>query len=501
MTNLISWTFFIFLAVALVVHYLVPKKGQWIVILVANIAFYAFSGVQNFAFILTSALTSFFLATAVDHFPKKAKAPRRAILVAFLAINVGILLYLKQYLPLKCSLVLPLGISFYTFSVISYFMDVYNKKYARETNFFRYLTFVSFFPQLISGPINRYNMTGECLKKERPFDFENIKSGALLFLFGAMKKYCIADLLSDKMAPILDQGFTDVPGVLCAFAILVYAVWQYADFSGGIDMVMGVAKLFGVDMQPNFRQPYFSVSLADFWRRWHISLGLWMRDYVFYPLALTKVLQKLSKRIMGRTPTATSKHLARSVTGGFCNIVVFFLVGVWHGPQLHYVVWGLYNGIVIALSDALKPTFEKINKALHIPTASKGMHVFRIIRTFFIVCIGWYFDRIVSVKDGFLYLKRTFCNFGDLSLIFTKSYLKAVFGGFVDIESRIVIIAIALILVVINSVKSECGVDLWTRVKRKPLLLRFAAFWAPLILIILSFSFSPGNPVFMYAQF
>lgn len=501
MTNLISWTFVIFLGVALLVHYLVPKKGQWVVILVANLAFYAFSGVQNFVFILISALTSFFGAAIVEPLPKKSKAPRRLVLAIFLAINLGVLLYLKHYLPIKCSLVLPLGISFYTFSVISYFMDVYNKKYKRETNFFRYLTFVSFFPQLISGPINRYNLTGESLKKARPFDFENIKSGLLLFLFGAMKKYCIADLLSDKMAPILDQGYTNVPGALCAFAILVYAIWQYADFSGGIDMVMGVAKLFGVDMQPNFRQPYFSVSLADFWRRWHISLGLWMRDYVFYPLALTKLLQRLSKAVAGKTPSPLSKHLARSVTGGVCNIAVFFLVGVWHGPQLHYVAWGLYNGIVIALSDALKPFFEKINKALRIPTASKGMHVFRIVRTFFIVCVGWYFDRIESVRDGLLYLKRTFFDFGNVKEVFSVPYLKAVFGGFTDIESRLVIITIASILVFVNSVYCENGLDLWARIKRKPLLLRFTAFWAPIILIILSFSFSPGNPVFMYAQF
>lgn len=522
MTNLISWTFVIFLVATLIIHYAVPRRFQWIVILIANCVFYAFGGFKHFFFIITTALASFYGAVIVeklhDTLKSKKKALKQAgasqdeirratdsttfkcrlVLVAFLLITLGMLVVLKRYINIPLvsalSIAFPLGISFYTFSTISYFMDVYNKKYKREHNFFRYFSFVSFFPQLIMGPINRYDRLGKNLNEQRSFDFDNIKRGVLLFLFGAMKKYCIADLLSNKMDPILQQGYTSLPGGLALFGVLIYAIYQYADFSGGIDMVMGVAALFGVKMEQNFRQPYFSTSLADFWRRWHISLGLFMRDYVFYPLALTKPMQRLTK-------TIPNKHLSRSVTGGICNIVVFFLVGLWHGNTAHFIVWGLYNGIIIAASDALRPFFEKINAALHINAKSRGFHVFQIVRTFAIVNFGWYFDKIEDVRFAFLYLKRTFTAFGDPRVFLTKQYIKNIFGSLHDLESQLILIFISLVITFIISVKTECGEDVYSKIKGKPIALRYVAFYVPLLLVILSFSFSPGNPVFMYAQY
>lgn len=539
MTNLITWSFAILVAVALLLYYTVPKRFGWVVILLTNCVFYAFSGIQNFAFLITAALASFFGALVTSHLNDIARANKekrqsvtalkRVTLIAFLTIVIGILLYLKHYLPIRCSLLLPLGISFYTFSAITYFMDVYNKKIAVEKNFFRYFSYVSFFPALITGPINRYNELGKQLHEDHPFEFDNIKHGILLFLFGAMKKYAIADLMSDRMSPILDQGYTNLPGGLALIGVLIYAVWQYADFSGGVDMVLGVAMLFGIRLPQNFRQPYFSISLADFWRRWHITLGAFMRDYVFYPLALTKVMQRITKLIAGNPSNnkslarATSpagkaqdnksgdnkhsntfnirKHLARSITGGFCNIVVFFFVGIWHGRELHFVIWGLYNGVIIALSDALKPLFDAINSALHIPVKSLAWKVFRIIRTFIIVCLGWYFDRIVDVKMALLYIKRLFTDFGNPADFLSTQYLKSIFDSFRDVESQLVLITLSLIVLIVASVKRERGYDLWDSVKKKNIAVRYAAYYIPLLLVILSFSFSPGNPVFMYAQY
>ena len=178
-------------------------------------------------------------------------------------------------------------------------------------------------------------------------------------------------------------------------AILLYSLQQYADFSGGIDMVLGVAQLYGIEMMPNFRQPYF-LPRWDFWRRWHISLGAWMRDYLFYPFALTKPMQRFGK-------WATShwgKHFGRVLPAAVANLLVFAVVGIWHGPQAHYLAWGLYNGLVIALADLLEPAFKKLNTVLHIPTESRGWHVFRIVRTFIIVNIGWYFDRNEFVQGA-----------------------------------------------------------------------------------------------------
>ncbi|MGN0729894.1 MBOAT family O-acyltransferase [Treponema sp.] len=530
-----SYTFICFLIVSLLCYYAVPKKHQWKIILIANIVFYAFSGIPNFVFILFTSAVTFFGAASVNVFQERLKQKKsslskedfkdekenvkrrkRLILAVVLVCNVGVLAYLKywnaiiQFFSVKVSvsldflyfaghktLLLPLGISFYTFQTISYFMDVYNGKYAPEKNFLKYFLFVSFFPQLIMGPINRFDKMSGQLTAERSFDLENIKHGVLLILFGAMKKYCIADLIVNRISSVLDHSYTNLPGCLILFGVLGYSIYQYADFSGGIDMVLGIAELFGIKMQPNFRQPYFSTSLADFWRRWHISLGLWMKDYVFFPFALTKNMQNIGKWCASHL----GKHFARTVPAGIANIVVFLLVGIWHGPELHYVVWGLYNGLVIAFSDMLKPAFDRLGNFLHINVKSRGFHIFQIIRTFIVVNIGAYFDRIYDVPKSFLYLKRTFTDFGPLSLLKSQSYLKEIFGSFRDVESQLVLIFISGIIVFVTSILKERNIDVYDSIQKKGIVVRWAAYYFPLILVILSMSFSPGNAVFMYAQY
>ena len=428
--NFYSFTFFLFLIISLVAYYLIPKKFQWLVLLSANTVFYAFSGIGNLIFILLSSLITFFSAQLVSNLNETLKQKKevlskedfkieknrtqnikRLVLVAMLFLNVGILIYLKYWRILigAKTLLLPLGISYYTLTTIGYFMDIYNSKYEREKNFLKYFVFVAFFPQLILGPVVRFNQSGIQLKQEHSFDFENIKRGVTLILFGSLKKFIVADLLVKHIGTLFDGTYTNYPGCVLLTGILMYSIYQYADFSGGTDLVLGIAQLFGIELPQNFKQPYFSISLANFWQRWHITLGQWMRDYVFYPLALTKGMQNLSKFCTRKI----SKHFGRTIPACIANIVVFMLVGLWHGPELHFFIWGLYNGLVIALSDILKPVFEKINQILKINTKSSLWKFFQIIRTFIIVNIGWYFDRIVDVKKSFVYLKNTFVHFGN----------------------------------------------------------------------------------------
>lgn len=364
--NFRTWSFGFFLIISLFCYYKLPKKNQWICVLVSSVVFYAFSGAVNLIFILFSSFLTFYGAKKITSYnlllkEKKSVLPKedfkverenikhikRIVLLIVLILNIGLLAYLKYWNAfvsflgncfllnfdfLKFSgfrgILLPLGISFYTFQTTAYFMDIYNGKYENEKNFLKYFTFVSFFPQLIMGPINRFDKLGIQLKEEHEFDFENIKHGVLLILFGAMKKYCIADLLYTRISSVLDHPYDNLPGSLIAFGILTFSIYQYADFSGGIDMVLGISKLFGLEMQPNFKQPYFARNLADFWRRWHISLGLWMKDYVFYPLALTHFMQNIGKFFSAHGGKKIGKHLARTVPAGIANIVVFLLVGI-----------------------------------------------------------------------------------------------------------------------------------------------------------------------------
>ena len=516
--SLLSYTFLLFLLASLFAYYLVPKKFQWIILLAANTVFYAFSGIGNFVFIVLSSFVTYFTARIVSELnsnlklkkneldkadfkieKQKVQNKKRVFLCIMLFINVGILVHLKyvNFLGHFHKIFLPLGISYYTLQMIAYFMDVYNSKVEAESNFFKYFMFVSFFPQLIMGPINRFGQLGKQMQEKHSFDFENIKHGVMLVLYGALKKYLIADMLFGRIADIMDPNFESLPGCMAVFGILMYSIYQYADFSGGVHMVLGIAKLFGLDMAPNFRQPYFSTSLANFWQRWHMSLGGWMRDYVFYPLAFTKGMNNITQWCNKHL----GKHFAKSISACISNIVVFVLVGIWHGPELHFLVWGLYNGLVIALSDLFKPVFDRINVLLHIDPKTKTMHVFRIVRTFIIVNIGWYFDRIVDVPESFVYLRNTFLHFGDIKQCMDRAYLNEIFGHITDFQSQIILVLIGCAITFTVSLLQYNNIDVYASIQKRNIVFRWLCYYVLLILIILSFSFSAGDAGFMYAQY
>ena len=531
--NIVSYKFFILLITALILYYTVPKKNQWFCLLIASLTFYIFSGIFNIFYILITSLSTFYAAKKINSFnsayklskkeeniskeelkvlKNQTKTKKRIILILILLLNFGILAALKYWNTIINSintktainisfllinkgkgLLLPLGISFYTFQSISYFMDVYNEKFQSEEKFFRYLLFISFFPQLIQGPINRYDKTGKELKEEHSFVFDNIKEGLLLFSFGLMKKFVVADTLVKFIELIFDSPYNNYPGSIIVAGILMYSIYQYADFSGGIDMVLGIAKLFGINMQPNFRQPYFSINLGDFWRRWHISLGLWMKDYVFYPLALTRFMQKI-----GQKCAKLSKHLGRAIPAGIANIIVFLIVGIWHGPEMHYVIWGLYNGLVIALSDLFKPLFTKITNVLKFNTKTTAFKIFQIIRTFIIVNIGWYFDRIYDVSKSFHYLNNTFTNFGAK---YFKSLMKSFITEISFAKSKMGLALIGTLIIFIISVLQTKYQNIYEYYKSRNIVIRWGVLYIFIILYLISRTFASGAETFMYANF
>ena len=412
-----------------------------------------------------------------------------------ICLNFGILGYLKYWKVLTGSaagLLLPLGISFYTFQSIGYLIDTYNGKYESEGNFFKYLTFVSFFPQLIQGPINRYDAMGSQISAKHTFEVERTKRALLQIGFGTLKKYAIANLTAEMVSLLLDKPERNYPGCIIVFGILLYSLQQYADFSGGIDMVLGVAKLFGIEMKPNFRQPYFATSLADFWRRWHISLGNWMRDYVFYPFALTKPIKNLGKW----SNKKFGKHIGRVLPAALGNVLVFFLVGLWHGAQWNYIFWGLYNGVVIAVSDFLAPVYAWLNAKLHINTESKIFHLFQIARTFIVVNIGWYFDRIESMDNLWRYVRNTLFYFGAYRFNTVRASV------FINIPVRTYgVVALASLIVLVNSILCEQDKDVYALIHRKNILVRWGLYLVMIFLILMSFTCTTATGGFMYANF
>ena len=415
-------------------YYVCPLRFRWIFLLLISYAYYAYCGMSALPFMLLTTLSTWSGALVIARIGEKnkaelkarkaeldaagkkalkaaAKRKQRVLFWGVLLLNFGVLALLKYTSPVltamgrpALNLVLPLGISFYTFQSMGYLIDVSNGKYPPEKNLLRFALFVSFFPQLIQGPIARYDQLGTQLAQPHRFEMENIHRGLILLLWGFFKKKVIADraliLVNEVFGNQAQYG-----GAVIVVGVLFYSLQQYCDFSGGIDLVAGIAELFGIRLAPNFKRPYFAISLGDFWRRWHISLGAWMRDYVFYPFALTKPMANLSKAAKKRF----GADFGRALPAALGNIVVFLLVGIWHGAQMGFVLWGLYNGLVLAASALLEPLYKRANEKLGPIVKTRGYHIFRILRTFVIVNIGWYFDRCVRASDAFVMLYKTVC--------------------------------------------------------------------------------------------
>ena len=537
--QLYSLQFVIFLAALLAVYYALGRwvgRGQWIALLVGSLGFYAATGIHNMLFILFTATTTWLVglafgkleerskqarAQAADRKEKKAIKARFGrrkwyVLLAAMLVNFGVLAYVKYWNVLldglgmgdsflASSLLLPLGISFYTFQSVGYLIDCYNGKFPPEGNYAKYLLFVSFFPQLIQGPINRYDHMATQLYERHRFSLHQARRSLLLIGFGCMKKFMIADMLSGIVNICLD-GWTiqttgviiepgldpSTPGCVIVFAILLYTIQQYGDFSGGIDMVRGVGHLFGIDMADNFRQPYFSVSLADFWRRWHITLGAWMRDYVFYPLAVHKSMLRLNKWGTAHL----GKHVGRTLSACIGNIVVFLLVGLWHGAETHYILWGLYNGVVIAASDMMRPAFAALGRKLHVNLESHGYHVFAILRTFLLVNIGRYFDRFTDFGDCLQAFYNTLFHF-DAGQFMTWMTAHPLF----DLRITLVMAGIGCIIVFIVSFNRERGCDVAARFLTWNGALRAVIYIFVGALVVFSFAYSGSAGEFLYANF
>ncbi len=538
--------FIAFLLVGVIVYYLMPAKYQWLVLLAMNIVFYCSGGWRTIGFMIVTIVTVYAAARAMaaeqERFKSVSKANKevwsrdekklhkarsqskqRWILIACLVINVGILCVLK-YVPyileralygtaevpastqagglvpaLTTSLLglaLPLGISFYTFSAIAYLLDVRAEKQSVEKNPLRLALFLSFFPHIVQGPIARYGQLGPEVEAAHPFEEKHVARGAVLILYGFFKKLVIANRSIMVVNAIFDgKNYTNYDGIYLVFAVLMYSVWQYADFSGGIDIATGAGELFGIELAPNFRRPYFSASLGEFWRRWHISLGAWMRDYIFYPFALTKPMQRFGKwcgKHLG-------KHFGRVLPACIANLLVFIIVGVWHGPQLHYLAWGLYNGVVIALSDVIEPLRVSIARKLRLDKIPRITHVIAVLWTFFIVNIGWFFDRSEGVKRA--------CKMIVKSL--TRSHFSAwnaetVLGWGLTLQDYWVLgVAVVFLLIVsiLQEILEKRGETLRDRVLALPIVPRWAILYTFFFLVVIYALSRGGLNGFAYAQF
>lgn len=517
-----------------IIYFLVPKSCQWILLLLASYTFYIISSSDLVIYLIITTCVTFFTglwlgkistASAVclnSHkeewsreekkaFKSRTVVKKKAVLVLAVLINLGLLIFLKYYNFLSQSinslmetfhinggqlpgltLLLPLGISFYTLQSIGYLVDLYRGKYKPDRNLLKFALFLSFFPQIVQGPFARYDHLANQLYEKHSFHYDRITKGIQLILWGFMKKL----ILADRIAVPVDQIFNNYhsySGFLIFFASAAYGLQVYADFSSGMDIARGVAQILGIELSLNFERPYFARSVSEFWRRWHITLGAWMRDYIFYPLSLSGAFAALGKRFR----KLFGSYIGKKLPSFLSMFIVFLLVGIWHGASWKYVGYGLWNGIIITSSILLEPFYESVAKKLSINTDCFSWRFFQMLRTFVLCSLGRIFPRAASMTAAIDMFKNLFASFNPW-VFWDSSFLDL---GLTYKDFIVVFLGILILLVV--GICQERGMHIRDEIAKQNLYFRWTVYIGAVVVLLIYGMYGPGYSAaeFIYQQF
>lgn len=342
------------------------------------------------------------------------KKKKRTFLTIAVIIVLGILTVIKlsKHVSFFARVIVPLGVSYYSLSLIGYLVDVYVKKEKAEANFFKLLLYTIYFPRIIQGPISKFRESGPKLIEGHAYSYDNLCNGVQLIIWGYFKKLVITErtrLFTGNLFPNLvdfsDSGFT------LLFATFLATVGFYCDFSAYMDIVIGISQIMGIELEQNFHLPLFSRTAAEFWRRWHITLGVWFKDYVYIPLGINPKVIKISKWIR----THLGKRAGKAVMTIIPTSIVWLLTGLWHGTGLNYILWGCYWGTIIIISNVFEPECKKIIRLLHINTESSDWIFIQTLRTNFLFMTGLLISTFLKLEDLKLYFR----------IIIKKIYLRS----------------------------------------------------------------------------
>ncbi len=525
-----SFSFILFAALTLIVYYLVPRRTQWWVLLAASLGFYAFAGWECMIFILYTAAVTYLTARLMQKradredayveenratltkeerkaYRAKEKKKRLRILTVGLILGFGMLAVLKytafavgnvnsilsafgaQALTVP-SLLLPLGISFYTFQSMGYLIDVYRKKVRAEDNFAKLLLFVSFFPQLLQGPISRFGDLQEQLIGEHAFNGENVRAGLFRVVWGYFKKLIVADTAMIGIKTLIEQS-DKFDGVYVFLLILLYSAQIYGDFTGGIDITIGLSEAMGIRLAENFNRPFASRSTKEYWNRWHITMGTWFTDYIFYPLSVSKGMQKLSLTATKRF----GKGFGMRLPVYTATIATWFLTGLWHGAGWNFIVWGLLNCLVILVSRECEPLYRRFYKRFPSLADNSIWIAWQMTRTFLLM-------GLIRSLDCYRDVPLTFRLWGSM---LTKWNVGELFtGGLTSFGLGLAEWCVILGGIVVINIFDRLGREtpVHRRAAQKPVVW-FAAACALVVLILIFGAYGIGYDAsqFIYQQF
>jgi len=525
---LVSYEFMAFLALLVVLYYVVPGRFQWILLLASSYVFYAWGGIAYLLYPLVTTGTTWFLARAIgrmtlqsrawvkEHNPgreekrehnRQVKKKQRRVMVLGLVLNFGILAVLK-YLNFLLENVnallgmagvtgelayvgwlLPMGISYYTFQSMGYLMDVYYRKYEPEENLARFALFVSFFPQMVAGPISRFEQMKDSLYGVHKFQMRNVKLGAERMLWGYFKKLVIADRLGPAVAVLI--GSPEVyDGIYVLLGMAGYTLWMYADFAGGMDIVLGTAQMLGIRLPENFDRPFLSKSLGEFWRRWHMTLMLWLREYIFFPVSTSRFSQKASKLAAG----VLGKKAGGKAPVYIATLTVWFVAGIWHGASWNFIAWGMANGIVLLVSQELAGCFRRFRGRFSF-ASTRAYRLFQVIRTIFLFACLEMFE--------YYSFGTVFAMFGSLITSSSLSQLADGRLGTLGLNGADLGVLAAGIVFLLGAGLLKAGGSVRERLEKKPALLQYGVVFGLFVLVLVTGVYGHGYDAsqFIYNQF
>lgn len=509
-----SLSFAIFIVALFIIYFILPKKIRWVSLLLGSYVFYYMaSGAETLGLIVLTTVVSYTIAIIIGKIHEKYKEDRqksliyrRLVMTTGLLYVFGVLAYLKysnfvieiingfadDKIP-YLNLILPLGISFYSFQIAGYLIDVYRGNSKPDRNLPKYALFTSFFPQIVQGPISRHNQLAHQLYEGHGFDYTRIKYGIMLIIWGYFKKMVIADRAAVIVMTMINNP-GDFHGFEVAFGSFSYMIQIYGDFSGGIDISIGIAQIFGITMVQNFRQPYFSTSLNDYWRRWHITLGAWTRDYIFFSISLSKAASRFTKA----TRDKIGRYLAKMLPSCFAMGIVFMVIGIWHGAAWQYVAFAVYNAVIVMTEVLVVPAAKDFNKKHKlIKTETFAWKMVTIIITLFIIFIGKFFTMADNLTDGMLLLQNMFGTWNP-SVIWDGDIVRMGLD-----KCNLQLLAISILVLFIADLLKEKNIEIRQTLDRQNVIIKGAVLLIAIFSIIIFGMYGSEINVttFIYQQF
>lgn len=414
----------------------------------------------------------------------------------FLAENIsGLASYIvgkeSDYKPLN--ILIPLGISFYTFQSTGYVIDIYRGKEVAERNIFKFALFVSFFPTIIQGPIERHCDLAKQLFEPHKYDYCRLCFGVQRMLWGYIKKLVIADRIVILTSQVFDSYQINKYGTIIIFgAVLLSGIKVYADFSGGMDIVLGLCEILGIRLTENFARPYFATSISDFWKRWHITLGAWFKKYVFYSISLSKRFNGIVKSMKKRFGNS-----AKYIPATLASLVVFWIIGIWHGANWKYIFYGLYSAFWVSTGTLFQDVYKRGKAFFNIHEERLSWRIFQVIRTIFFVTIGRYFSFAKDATDAFRMLKITFTKF-DPWVLFDGTFYKL---GLNEKNFRLMLFSILVMFVV--DYLNERGTCIREKISEQGIIIRWGFYYLAVFFLIIFGIYGPGYSAsdFVYMHF